>query len=438
MPNLLKYFCAEHGGWIATLATVVAGVLFSIDAKAQQSDTIKRWGVAVGAGMGKILVVDKYQEKWQKGKNNCSFDVALEHRAAPKDSSLFDFDYGLPVVSARMKVALNHNVTMHRSEDPHWGMAQPVDYYSRMGNTVALYGSFARPFFRNRTFEADAALSAGIGYCNTIYDKENNVDNELIGTHFLVYFGLGTHLTWRFIKDWGIRAGLEYWHLSNGAMGRPNKGANFAGPVISLTYIPHFEQVRGRTWKRLCHPFKRQVYLDFTLGVGAKTLYEEWDKTQFKTPMGEEDYRTGDFKLYMAYSAQTDLMCRYDRKWASGIGFDLFYGGYASTVERIEKERGVEAKHNPWSVGIALKHQAFYKNVSLAMSIGWYLYREMGNNAKDMEKRYYERIGLKYTLPGKMPLTVGASVKAHFTKADLTEIHLSVPLSLNAKNSNEH
>ena len=414
----------------ACTATLVACLLFAIHAEAQDNKT-ERWGVAAGAGPGKIIVVDKYQEKWQKGKNNFSFDVALEHRSLPEDSSDFDQDYGLPVISARMKVALNHNVTMHKSQDKHWGLAQPVDYDSRMGNVVALYGTFARPFFRNKFFEADAAISTGLGYSNTIYDKDNNVDDELIGSHFLIY--LGAHLTWRFMPVWGLWAGGDYWHLSNGTLGRPNKGANFVGPTIGLAYMPHFEHVRTMGMKRSFNPFEKKWYVELTAGVGARTLYEEWDQTQYKTPMGEEDYRTGDFKLYIAYSAQADLMCRYDRKWASGVGLDLFYGGYASTVEKIEQKRGVDAEHSPWSVGLAFKHQAFYKQLSLAMSFGWYLYREMGENAKVMEKRYYERIGLKYTLPGKRHLSIGASVKAHSTKADLTEIHLSLPISLQHK-----
>lgn len=384
-----------------------------------------------GINPGRVMVVDQYQKKWQKGKNNISFDMGVDFLPLPCDSNAFDSDYDFPTISARLKVGLNHHVTMHRYNDADWGTAEEVDYDSRMGNTVALFGTFARPLFRSRHWEADASLSAGMAYSHTIYDKDNNVDDELIGSHLSIYFGLGAHLTWRWARKWGLRGGVDYWHMSNGALGRPNKGVNVVGPSVAVVYMPSYDK---RVWSRGTKyqpPFEKKIYLDLSLGVGAKTLYEEWDLTQFKTPKGEKDYRTGDFSLYMAYSAQADIMYRYARRWASGVGFDVFYGNYADRVEQIEVSRGVKAKHNPWSMGVAVKHEVFYKQLSLAMAVGWYLYREMGHNADIMEKRYYERIGFKYTIPGCIPLSIGAVVKAHFTKADYTELLISFPISLN-------
>ena len=49
-------------------------------------------------------------------------------------------------------------------------------------------------------------------------------------------------------------------------------------------------------------------------------------------------------------------------------------------------------------------------------------------NAKENEKRYYERIGIHYTFPSLGGLTIGGNVKAHLTKADLTEFVVSYPI----------
>jgi len=46
------------------------------------------------------------------------------------------------------------------------------------------------------------------------------------------------------------------------------------------------------------------------------------------------------------------------------------------------------------------------------------------------ETPYYERIGLHYTLPWFNGLMVGVNVKAHKTKADLTEVVVGVPIRL--------
>lgn len=395
---------------------------------AEDTDSLKRWGLSAGVNPGRVLSFGKYQKKWQKGKDNLSLYLGANYHPLPADSNGFDADYGYPTVSARLKMSFNHGVTMHRDKDPDWGYAEEVDYNSHMGNSVALFGTFERPLFRNKHFEAEMDISIGLACSNTIYNKENNIDNELIGSHLLIYFGMGAHVTWMFTQKVGLKAGVDYWHVSNGALDRPNKGANVLGPSIALVYVPSYQQ---RVWgkeNRFNPPFEKKLYLDMTVGVGAKTLYEEFEVTQFQTPKGEKDYRTEDFKLYMAYSTQTDLMYRYARRWASGVGLDLFYGTYASRVAEIEEKRGVNAKHHPWSVGLAVKHQAFYRQWSLAMAVGWYLHREMGSNAAFIEEKYYERIGLRYTFPGSLPISIGASVKAHSTIADLTEVNISLPI----------
>ena len=47
-----------------------------------------------------------------------------------------------------------------------------------------------------------------------------------------------------------------------------------------------------------------------------------------------------------------------------------------------------------------------------------------------MEKPYYERIGLFYTLPALHDLTFGLSLNAHLTKADFSELVISYPIKL--------
>lgn len=107
--------------------------------------------------------------------------------------------------------------------------------------------------------------------------------------------------------------------------------------------------------------------------------------------------------------------------------------GYPSHIAELDREQGFTDKHSPWSFGIAAKHQVFYHNISLAMALGVYLYREMGHNAKEVEKPYYERIGIHYSIPQLNGLSIGCNVKAHLSKADLTEIVISYPIVFKKK-----
>ena len=417
-------------GGLSTMSHLLSLILFflsTLTTRATTPDSLRHWGVAVVGSPSRALVMDGFQRKWQKGKSNGSLALELSYTSLPSDSNQYAADFGYPTLSLGMKYAWNHGVTMRRTADPDWGMAEMVDYDSYMGNTVMLYGRFARPFHRGKRWEIDYSFDFGVGYSATKYHPDNNVDNELIGSHWLIYFGAGLHATYRVAPQWGLRMGIDYWHLSNGALNRPNKGANFLGPSLGVVYYPYYEQVLHPDPLLRSHHFKGYWFARAALSLGAKTLNEEWQRTQFHTPKGDPEYRTDQFTLYPAYALQLDVMRRYALRWASGIGLDVFYGSYNHRVKHIDQAAGSTVDHSPWSVGIAAKHEVYYGRVRLHMSLGFYLFRRMGENAKEVEQPYYERIGLHYELPHMGGLSIGANVQAHRTKADLTEIVITYP-----------
>ena len=337
---------------------------------AQTADTLRNWGASLGVQPGRVLVVDDYQGKWQKDKSNFSLDASWIHVDLPTDSDAFAADYGWPELGVGLKMSFNHGITMHKSASPEWGLAEEVDYDSHMGNSLAAYVSFNRPFFRGRKWMVDYSLAAGVGYSHSAYHPRYAVDNELIGSHWLIYFGAGVHVLYHFNHEWGVKVGADFWHLSNGALSRPNKGANIFGPSASIVYCPYYDHLYLSKNKFQAKRFAPSLFINLSLGVGAKTLNEDWLETQFNTPKGHPDYRTGHFKLYMAYSLQADVMYRYARRWASGAGVDVFYGSYADRVRQIDGMHHYEAQHSPWSLGVALKHHVYYKRIALAMSLG--------------------------------------------------------------------
>lgn len=411
---------------------VIIGVLATWSAHAAGRDTTSlcRYGLEFGAQPGWVIAADSYEKKWLKGNFAMAVNAGIRYSALPCDSDAYARDFGYPILAVGIKYGMNHGVTMHREEDPAWGLLEPVDYVSRMGNTVTLYGSFERPFFRNRRWQADYTLSFGVGYSRSKYNTYDAIDNELIGSRWLIYFGTGLHATYRITRELGLRAGVEFYHHSNGALNRPNKGANVVAPSLGVVYEPYDEELawRGRHGKST--PFKPFTFVDFALGVGAKTLNEDWQHTQFGTPPGDPDYRTSKFKRYPTYSMQTSIMRRYARRWASGVGVDVFYGSYTTHVKDLEMKKGINTKYSPWSLGLSAKHRVYYHNLALHTSLGFYLFRRMGDNVKQVEAPYYEHIGLHYSFPSLQRLTIGIDVKAHKTKADYTELVVSVPIQL--------
>ena len=155
---------------------------------------------------------------------------------------------------------------------------------------------------------------------------------------------------YKIAKEWNVKGGLDFAHHSNGAMARPNKGANYLGPFLGLVYEP--QQATSHIAKRNTNetkPFQKYWFTEFTLGLGGKTLLEEWLQTQFNTPQGQPDYRKEHFTYYGAYG---------------------------------------------------------------------------------LEYPYHEQVGVFYSFPKLKRLTLGFSVNSHATKADFTELQISMPVRL--------
>ncbi|MBR5061650.1 MAG: acyloxyacyl hydrolase [Prevotella sp.] len=398
-------------------------------AQAEGRDSTRHYGFQVNVGTGKYINIDQYTKKFVKPKASHIIGMEVNHSALPCDSNAFDSDYNYPNLSFGLRYHVN-DVTMHRSPDPDWGLAEEVDYDSRLGNAVTLYSTFTRPLYRDHSWMFDYSLGSGVGWCMKKYDKNDNIDDEIIGSHLNVYFTAGLHATYRIARDWGLMGGVEFFHHSNGALARPNKGANFISPIVGVKYMPFYGKMEDRSKNRIRQPFSPYWYANITLGVGGKTLLEDWQDTQFMTSPDSADYRTEKFRFYMAYSAKADIMYRYARRWASGIGIDLFYGTYASHIKELDRKAGYDICHSPYSLGLSFKHHVFYHNLSAAMALGYYLYREMGHHAKIIEKPYYEQIGIRYTFPQWKELTIGFNINAHLTKADFTEIVIAYPIHL--------
>ncbi len=427
--NFISYLLmVSHLGLKGIL--LIAFVYVATQAKAIEKDSIRHWGFTVSVMKSEIIALDKNQRKYLKEKENGSVALELNHINLPSDHDSYAKDFNYPSLSIGLRYTMNNRVSFHRTPDLAWDKIEEVPYDSRLGNTLSLYGTFQRAIHRNKHWETSYSLSGGVGYTNKWYNKDNNIDNDFIGTPLLIYFGAGIHQTYRFAREWGVRASLEFVHHSNGALYRPNKGSNCVGPSVGIVYYPYYETFIREHDSFKSAPFKKFLYLDITAGIGAKTLVEDWQITQFRTPKTDPNYRTGDFKRYATYSLQANLMYRYARRWASGIGIDAFCNTYTPHIEQLERKEGNIIDCKPWSFGIAGKHETFFHNLSVNVALGTYLYRRMGSIDRELGGRIYERIGVNYSFPSLNGLKLGINVKAHTTKADFTELVITYPFRL--------
>ena len=243
-----------------------------------------------------------------------AFDAKVCFRKLPQDSDAFAKDYGYPSLSVGVRWQMNHGVTMHKPLSDSWRYIEEVDYDSKMGNIITLYGQFNRPVWQNNRWQVGYDLDFGVGYSHRKYNVENGIDNEMIGARWNIFFGMGANASYRVGKNWGLSGGVQFYHHSNGAMNRPNKGANFLSPYIGAFVLWDDDKAEKRhTTKALSSNDKSSkeygspFYLQFDLSVGTRTILEEWLYTQFEIRPEEEGYRKADFKNYITYSLQTGL-----------------------------------------------------------------------------------------------------------------------------------
>ena len=332
MNSSPHYFPLCHKRYQLVLLLCISLFVIPLYLKAENKDSVaSNHGFSVSVEPAKVLVLDEYVRKWLKKRNTMSVEMAYHYTALPKDSNSYSSDYNYPTLGVAMRYTMS-NVTMHREKDSDWGLLEPVNYLSKLGSIASVYGFFYRPIYRTKHWDFAYQLNFGVAYALKKYDKLINADNEFIGSHLLIYFGSALKATYYLDDKWGIRAGLDFFHHSNGALNRPNKGANYFGPTLGFVYSPERKAILNHSKDTIQKRFKPYFYTQFTFGLGGKTLNEEWQRTQFGTQLTDPEYRTGSFKFYTAYSFRSDLMYRYAQRWASGLGVDVFYGTYANRV----------------------------------------------------------------------------------------------------------
>lgn len=386
--------------------------------------------IEAGYGKGAVLKFDDWlTNDALKEQDAQSFWLGYIYQTHAEEDCGYASDFNYPaftfglLVSDFNKVRLRYNPRGTR----------PIDYDSRCGTSFTAYASIRRAFFRTRSgWSADYRFGNGIGYNTHIYNRYTNVDNILLGSRLAVYFDVAFALNYRY-RQYEFFVGPEFRHLSNGGVMRPNKGINKAGIGVGMRY--HLQPHDSISFKRIHKPFdEKRMYVNIAYSSGLRGSQGEWlydannyiwkDNDVENVKYGKDGYRLCHYHL-----VSTDLMFRYARRYASGIGIDALYEPYNRDVE-IQNPKANRSDMPKWSFGIAAKHEVFFRRISMQVALGWYLSRPFNDfsNTAD-EYPFYERVGLRYNLPWlDNSISVGYNIYAHLTKAYGTELVIDFKL----------
>lgn len=385
--------------------------------------------IEAGYGRGNVLKFDSWLiNDGLKQQEAQSFWLGYIYQTHAGEHCSYAADYNYPTFTFGLLAADFNKVRLRYN--PHG--TRPIGYDSRCGTSYVAYASFRRPFFRTRSgWSADYTFSNGIGYNTHIYDRFTNVDNIMLGSRLSVYFHVAFALNYRY-RQYEFFVGPEFRHLSNGGVVRPNKGINKAGIEAGMRY--YLQPYDSISFERTRHPFKdKRIYLNMAYSSGIRGSQGEWlyDANRYIWSNNNVDnikYGQDGYTTCLYHLISTDLMVRYARRYASGIGLDALYEPYNCNIEtQVEGERPDRVK---WSFGLAAKHEVFFRRISMQIALGWYLSRPLNEYSNTTEEYpFYERVGLRYNLPWLgNSLSVGYNIYAHLTKAYGTELVIDFKL----------
>ncbi len=344
--------------------------------------------------------------------------IALQWQAANENASAYDRVYGMPTMEVGALLADYSRIRLNRGYD-----AAPFD--SRMGREWAAYVAFRRDIIRGEHLRLGYAMENGLGISTDPYDHTDNPDNHFTGSTLAIYIGLTAYAGWQLTPHWQAGLELGFKHFSNGALSRPNKGANTMSLGARVTYSPE-DVSNGRPSARGADSIKPYWYLETTLAASARTNMEQWCYNEDLRASGQENPHGNSYPLYVSPTVSLSLMRRYALRYASGVGIDYTYATYTSSVIYWEQMRGyTDYSHSRHVLGLSARHEVFYRQFSLHMSLGWYLYRHEGHMQHALEKPYYETIGIRfYPRCFRSRAFIGYNVKAHFLTADCMQLYV--------------
>lgn len=358
-----------------------------------------------------------------------TYEASVGYQTNPNDSNYYSRAYGFPLISVGFQVA---NMGDFKFTDN-----------TKFPCLYSLFGSFERSLLRTKYVSLGYQFEFGLTYNPERYDPVNNPGNNWLSSPIMAYFGAGAFVKAHLGKRWELGTLMMFRHYSNGRLALPNEALNAIGIGLFARYrLSDYDYRKYRYAERISADFKPGMEYVIALGAGAHSCMAEWNAYVEKEPdpvKKQEINKT--LKAHPKFSLSGEFMYRYAPRYATGIGIDLFYSSNMKELEAADRilygDEAVEncPGYNPFSVGIAIVQEVFWRNFAVHVAIGAYPYRHKGVNgdlakeAGDRERGWhYEKAGLRYYIPKAHNLFVGFGIKSHSIKAEYLEFSTGIKL----------
>lgn len=366
--------------------------------------------VAALATVGYMTPVAGLTEELLHSHTTLFYDARFRYQTGGNSCSPYDALFAYPVLQTGIVVGDLTHIDVYR---------QGTTYRSTLGCMIAPYFGFQRFLFRGGRWAIAYEILNGISFNTHPYDDQTNIDNEYIGAPLSIFFGLGVSARYRLTPQWSLSLSADFKHNSAASMARPNLGINAFGPTLGVTYnLTPQSPIVSPPQQKMSPDDKRAengFYGELSAAVIPKALPDYFNV-----------YHTSNCPVYASYNAMGSFMYRYLLHHASGLAVDYTYVPYTHRLKELDALQhhdvvdGRPLRYSPHLFGLLLRHDVFYRHVSVNLGLGLFLHRRQGWRAETQESSLYQLIGLHYSLPFTNDrLTVGYTIRAfRFSKVD--------------------
>ena len=244
---------------------------------------------------------------------------------------------------------------------------------------------------QDRIFLFNIGIQAGISYNTKPFDKDNNIYNQLIGSHVNFFLQAGPEIELFRNKNVFLIGGFNFIHFSDGATKLPNLGINLMQWHVGASYrispsTPHYT----RSWIQDAKKWQGNTIISF----GWREAGQPCGPTYFITTFNTGFYRTLTPKNKVG--AGIDIM---------RDPSDKYY------YVRNEKEY---SNSDFTSLGLNLRYGLVIGKLTTIIQWGFYLKeRENGDGTS------YHRIGVNYQITRH--ILANLSLKTFYARAEYIE-----------------
>ena len=319
-------------------------------------------------------------------------------------------DHSSAVELLWLKQTDGRNDWEQRRRYPLWGLGTCYTRYgidSIYGHEFGFDPVLQIPILRGRSLEWTVRIGIGVGYATRHYERYPGWDtlNNMIGSAVNNFSMFATQIRYRINPQWSVHAGLNFSHLSNGAMKQPNLGINMYGAQLGLRFWPEGDEPERTHQER--PKLKNRILGQARLGLAFN------------------ESGNADGPVYPTYLATIYASRRYRSQNKILVGADYSFHTNNYVFLRTNEINPGHEVDNSWRAALFVGHEWLFGRMAFVAQWGFYLKEPIHQETS------YQKLGYHYYMIQQetgilKEAFLGILLKTHLSTAELIEFGLGV------------